>query len=234
MSHQIQAKIMAMKKAIDVKNSSIYLSNPLFQEGKFEVSKDITKVPYFEFIFDKFEKHDAELLRKLSRKESTLPELTEEERAKILSGNSHEEETKEGLKHKASIIPSHKHAMIPKIQGESQILNLEQFTELINCAPELYQTLDWQLIYSTAMDGTSYHNLLRRTQSEYPTLLVIKDENDFVFGAYCSNELWFSDNFYGNGETFLYTFRVNIHNFLLLIYQSGFERNHDILLVKEE
>jgi len=172
-----------------------------------EASKDITQVPYFEFLFDKFEKNDAELLRKISRKESTLPELTEEEKARIVAGK-YDEEAKEEIVRKSSTIPSHKHAMIPKIQGESQILNLEQFTELINCAPELYQTLDWQLIYSTALDGTSYHNLLRRTQNEYPTLIVIKDENDFVFGAYCSNELWFSDNFYGNGETFLYTFRV--------------------------
>ena len=143
----------------------------------------------------------------MSRKATApLPILSAEEREKILSG-SYGEETKQ----ETNTTPIHKspdRMMIPKIVDESQILNLDQFTELINSVPKLYQTLQWKLIYSTISKGTSYQNLLRHTKHNSPNLIVIKDEHDFVFGVYCNNEIWFSSDYYGNGETFLYTFRV--------------------------
>jgi len=96
-----------------------------------------------------------------------------------------------------------------RILDESQILNEDQLAALIESTPRLYQTLEWQLLYSTAVHGTSYAHMLRRTQENSPLLIVIKDSNDFIFGAYSTNDLWFSDDFYGGGETFLYTFRVS-------------------------
>ena len=122
--------------------------------------------------------------------------------------DTYDEEEKKDDIYQEIVPKTRKRMMIPKIVSESQILNLEQFTELINCVPELYQTLEWKLRYSTMVHGTSYQNLLRRTQHNSPSIIVIRDENDFVFGAYCNNELWFSNNYYGNGETFLFTFRV--------------------------
>lgn len=98
--------------------------------------------------------------------------------------------------------------MIPKIVGESQILNLEQWTELINVVPPLYQTLQWRLIHSTSSHGSSFYNMVRKTQYSSPSIIIIKDDNDFVFGVYCSDEIRYSHDYYGIGETFLFTFRV--------------------------
>jgi hypothetical protein len=41
-----------------------------------------------------------------------------------------------------------------------------------------------------------------------PCVLVIKDYDGYVFGAYCSDYLEVKHKFYGNGETFLFTFKV--------------------------
>ena len=37
-------------------------------------------------------------------------------------------------------------------------------------------------------------------------ILVIKDENQNVFGSYISDEIRNSENFYGTGESFVFTF----------------------------
>lgn len=188
-------------------NSLLKLTSNFILKKEKDDSSTGTELPYFEFLFEKFENNDAKLLRKISRKQSApLPILTAEEREKILS-SSYGEETKSETD-SAGTPKASNHMMIPKIQDESQILNLEQFTELINSVPRLYQTLEWKLIYSTAVSGTSYHNLLRHAKNNGPNIVVIKDEHDFVFGVYCSSGIWFSNDYYGSGETFLFTFRV--------------------------
>ena len=89
---------------------------------------------------------------------------------------------------------------------------------MINCVPELYQTLEWKLSYSNTVHGTSFQNLLRRAENEAPFILVIQDEHGFVFGAYGSEKLRYTTDFFGTGETFLFTFRV-IYIFLFVIFQ---------------
>ena len=38
--------------------------------------------------------------------------------------------------------------------------------------------------------------------------MVIKDYDNYIFGAYCSDFFELKHTFYGNGETFLFTFKV--------------------------
>uniref|UniRef100_A0A8D2JCG1 Nuclear receptor coactivator 7 n=1 Tax=Varanus komodoensis TaxID=61221 RepID=A0A8D2JCG1_VARKO len=69
------------------------------------------------------------------------------------------------------------------------------------------QGYPWRLVYSTQEHGTSLKTLYRRSTSlDNPVLLVIKDMDNQVFGAYATHPFRFSDHYYGTGETFLYTF----------------------------
>jgi hypothetical protein len=41
-----------------------------------------------------------------------------------------------------------------------------------------------------------------------PLILVIKDLDGWVFGAYLSDKLQVKNSFYGSGESFVFTFHV--------------------------
>ena len=45
-----------------------------------------------------------------------------------------------------------------------------------------------------------------KTKNFKSYILVIKDENDNIFGGYISDEIKSSENFYGTGETFVFSF----------------------------
>jgi len=56
-------------------------------------------------------------------------------------------------------------------------------------------------------DGPSLKTFFSRAK-DYPwTLLVIKDDHNYTFGAFCL-EAWHSSNgFFGSGHNFLYSFK---------------------------
>jgi len=189
MVHQLQAKIKTTKKQIEETNTE---------------TTTLTQLPYFELIFEKFQKTDADLLRKITKKENS-PLKKKEFFGIVDQPQSPDQQKERPLGNILPLIVNKR--MNYKILDESHILSPEQFNALIDSTPRLYQTLEWQLLYSTVVHGTSFAHMLRRTQENTPLLIVIKDENDFVFGAYSTNDLWFSEEFYGGGETFLFTFR---------------------------
>ena len=65
----------------------------------------------------------------------------------------------------------------------------------------------WELIYSTTIHGISLSTLYRNFNAyDTPVLIVVKDENQKVFGAFMSEQPKISEGFYGTGESMLYTF----------------------------
>lgn len=65
---------------------------------------------------------------------------------------------------------------------------------------------DWVLLYSISRDGVSMQTFYALTKNRDNTVLLIKDQDDRVFGAFCC-EAWHSANyFYGRGESFVFTF----------------------------
>lgn len=115
------------------------------------------------------------------------------------------ESNRKGSDRKASM--SIKKMILPKLRDESKILNLECFGQIINSLPELYPLLEWKLLFSNKIDGTSFGTLLRKAKYNSPFILLIKDDNNFVFGSYGNDALDYSNDYYGSGETFLFTFR---------------------------
>ncbi|XP_007448032.1 PREDICTED: nuclear receptor coactivator 7 isoform X1 [Lipotes vexillifer] len=105
-------------------------------------------------------------------------------------------------------------AALPILQPRSALLENMHIEQLARHLPARVQGYPWSLVYSTLEHGTSLKTLYRKSASlDSPVLLVIKDMDNQIFGAYATHPFKFSDHYYGTGETFLYTFSPNFKVF---------------------
>ncbi|XP_053918258.1 nuclear receptor coactivator 7 isoform X4 [Cuculus canorus] len=103
---------------------------------------------------------------------------------------------------------------LPVLKHHSALLENMHIEQLARRLPARVQGYPWQLAYSTLEHGTSLKTLYRKSASlDSPVLLVIKDMDNQIFGAYATHPFRFSDHYYGTGETFLYTFSPNFKVF---------------------
>ncbi|KAM6910100.1 nuclear receptor coactivator 7-like [Xenentodon cancila] len=80
--------------------------------------------------------------------------------------------------------------------------------------PPKTQGYRWQLVYSTAIHGCSLKTLYRKTTGlDSPVLLVVKDMQKKVFGAFSSDPFKVSQYCYGTGETFLFSFNPDFQQY---------------------
>uniref|UniRef100_G1RUZ0 Nuclear receptor coactivator 7 n=1 Tax=Nomascus leucogenys TaxID=61853 RepID=G1RUZ0_NOMLE len=97
--------------------------------------------------------------------------------------------------------------VLPVLRPHSALLENMHIEQLARRLPARVQGYPWRLAYSTLEHGTSLKTLYRKSASlDSPVLLVIKDMDNQIFGAYATHPFRFSDHYYGTGETFLYTF----------------------------
>ena len=82
---------------------------------------------------------------------------------------------------------------------------------LIDAMPDLYKQHKWNLLYSTARDGISLQTLYRHVAKTSPTVLLVKDLQEDVFGVFGTDPWERQDNFYGTGETFVFQLEPEIH-----------------------
>jgi hypothetical protein len=67
---------------------------------------------------------------------------------------------------------------------------------------------NWELLYSMNKDGVSIGTFYDRCKDHRTTLLVIQDQNGWIFGGFCTEAWHPSSRFYGTGENFVYTFKT--------------------------
>ncbi|XP_041418839.1 nuclear receptor coactivator 7 isoform X2 [Xenopus laevis] len=96
---------------------------------------------------------------------------------------------------------------LPDLKQKSMLLDDMQVEKLAHRLPARVQGYPWHLVYSTQEHGTSLKTLYRNLAPvDSPVLLVVKDMDNQVFGAYATHPFRLSDHYYGTGETFLFTF----------------------------
>nr|XP_008118057.1 PREDICTED: nuclear receptor coactivator 7 isoform X2 [Anolis carolinensis] len=96
---------------------------------------------------------------------------------------------------------------LPVLKNQSALLENMHVEQLARCLPARVQGYPWRLIYSTQEHGTSLKTLYRKSASlDSPVLLVVKDMDNQIFGAYATHPFRLSDHYYGTGETLLFTF----------------------------
>ncbi|XP_067305592.1 nuclear receptor coactivator 7 isoform X2 [Pseudorasbora parva] len=97
--------------------------------------------------------------------------------------------------------------LLPVLIDHGQIMNEHHLEQLMNHIPARTRGYPWRLVYSTAEHGTSLRTLYRKMgELDRPVLMVIKDTDNQVFGAFSSEPFRVSSYCYGTGETFLYSF----------------------------
>ncbi|XP_060087007.1 TLD domain-containing protein 2 [Heteronotia binoei] len=92
------------------------------------------------------------------------------------------------------------------LNEKSNIVRLEEIQKLAAHFPLRVTEHPWNLIYFTTRDGFSLKTLYRSmTDLVSPILLVIRDTDGQIFGAFSSTAIHLSSCFYGNGEMFLFS-----------------------------
>jgi hypothetical protein len=95
---------------------------------------------------------------------------------------------------------------LPKLNEHSEILSERQLRELHQSLPYYHKYKNMKLLYSTSKDGIAMKTFYQKTQGYLISIVLIKDDNQNVFGGFLSEEIRKSDKFYGTGESFVFTF----------------------------
>ncbi|CAF0744656.1 unnamed protein product [Adineta steineri] len=96
----------------------------------------------------------------------------------------------------------------PKLLQTSILINEELSKQILRELPPRLHSRDWYMIFSTEENGFSLSTLYRRSfeiDHDSPSLIIIKDVEQNIFGAFVPHQLLISEGFYGTGESFLFT-----------------------------
>lgn len=103
------------------------------------------------------------------------------------------------------------------------IAHIVLLTAFIGGGVELYE---WEMLY-TLKEGCSWTRFESAVVDKGPTIFVLRDREDWIFGGYASRSWKLSNKFYGNGRSFLFrlypTFKLfrpsfDDENFMFLNY----------------
>lgn len=83
--------------------------------------------------------------------------------------------------------------------------------KLYKFIPPIYRIQNCKLLFSTSLHGVSLNSFYSRSEDVHPTLLVVKDTSDHIFGAFVTGDWRNNSSFYGTGESFLWTLSPEVH-----------------------
>ncbi|KAM7395425.1 hypothetical protein PAMA_006941 [Pampus argenteus] len=96
---------------------------------------------------------------------------------------------------------------LPVLSDTSDLMQDTHIEKLACRLPARVQGYSWRLAYSSVKHGTSLKTLYRNLSDvDSPVLLVVKDMDNQIFGAFSTHPFRVSEHCYGTGETFLYSF----------------------------
>ncbi|XP_023610272.1 TLD domain-containing protein 2 isoform X1 [Myotis lucifugus] len=132
-----------------------------------------------------------------------------------LSGEEGEEGEEEEEKEAAPApAPAPEDPVEPQLAEASQVLGASEIRQLSLHLPPRVTGYSWSLAFCTARDGFSLQSLYRQMEGHSgPVLLVLKDQDGQIFGAFSSSAFRLSKGFYGTGETFLFCFSPQLKVF---------------------
>ncbi|XP_008573570.1 PREDICTED: TLD domain-containing protein 2 [Galeopterus variegatus] len=146
-------------------------------------------------------------MRGLRWRYTRLPSQVED----ALSGEEGEEEEEEAAPAPAS---APEDPMELQLMEASQVLGASEIRQLSLHLPLRVTGHPWSLVFCTLRDGFSLRSLYRQMEGHSgPVLLVLRDQDGQMFGAFSSSAIRLSKGFYGTGETFLFSFSPQLKVF---------------------
>ncbi|XP_021102500.1 TLD domain-containing protein 2 isoform X3 [Heterocephalus glaber] len=128
--------------------------------------------------------------------------------------NGEEEEEDEKNEAASAPVPDPEDPVEPQLTEASQVLGASEIRQLSLHLPPRVTSHPWSLAFGTSRDGFSLQRLYRQMEGcSGPVLLVLRDQEGQMFGAFCSSSLRLSKGFYGTGETFLFSFSPQLKVF---------------------
>ena len=94
----------------------------------------------------------------------------------------------------------------PQMEGSSKLLNAYQINNLSEHMIYL-RSMKWVLLYRLSEHGVSLHTFIKRLSMYDNTLLVMEDKQGWKFGGLASEEWAKGKDFYGTGDSFVFTFK---------------------------
>ncbi|ETK90381.1 hypothetical protein F441_06001 [Phytophthora nicotianae CJ01A1] len=110
----------------------------------------------------------------------------------------------------------------PLVGHRSAFLTEKHMQFLWKNLPNYLTCNQMELIYSTRVHGWSFLSFFDRLQNKGPTILVIQDENDNIFGAFCPASWKRSKAFFGNGRTFVFSLSPHMNAYMWSGIDSSF------------
>ena len=98
-----------------------------------------------------------------------------------------------------------------RLEGESKILSEGDAALIRPNLPYQYRNATWKLLFQLSTHGSSYVSFYEKCMNHSPVVLVILTDKRDRIGAFSSKPFKISKNFYGNGETFVFTFQPQFH-----------------------
>ena len=95
---------------------------------------------------------------------------------------------------------------LPHLDTQSEILNNNQLKEIHCHLPYFHQYASLYRIFSLSTDGSALKSFYKKNEGIKNTILVIKDDEGNIFGAYASDAFYPSSTFCGTPDSFLFTF----------------------------
>ncbi|XP_019065461.1 TLD domain-containing protein 2 isoform X2 [Fukomys damarensis] len=168
-------------------------------------------------------------MRGLRWRYSRLPSQMEDA---LCGEDSDEEEEDEKNEAAAAPVPNPENPVEPQLTEASQVLGASEIRQLSLHLPPRVTSHPWSLAFGTSRDGFSLRRLYRQMEGcSGPVLLVLRDQEGQMFGAFCSSSLRLSKGFYGTGETFLFSFSPQLK--VMLTLSTGLQVDRKQLLLCE-
>ena len=105
---------------------------------------------------------------------------------------------------------------LPKLNIPSDIFSIVQLKELHSKLPYYHQYTNLKRIFSISVDGCALRTFYSKCEGISNSVLVVKDNENNIFGAYASDTFSPQCQFYGTGECFLFSFfkenRIHVYN----------------------
>lgn len=90
----------------------------------------------------------------------------------------------------------------------SKIINDKMAAQLEKALPGQYRERAFNLLYCPARDGTSLKTFFYKNNLKFPSIIVMEDSKGWVFGGYFATQWSLSRDFYGTGQSFVFTYEV--------------------------